>query len=91
MNVNEEPIKWEHIVNLFKIDSKQTYRRCPKITINHVELSNSAKMRVCYAVQVSFAKNYFQYCLIYKSEVRNNKFSIPGFQSDRCQRDEILP
>lgn len=60
----EEPVKWNHFKILHNYDksiSNSKLYLCPKITDNHLYLSNSSlKMRVRLAVQVNksyLAKN----------------------------------
>lgn len=37
--------------NVFKYDSQQPTKVCPKVNKNHFELNNLAKMKVKYATQ----------------------------------------
>ncbi|KAF0725763.1 THAP domain-containing protein 9 [Aphis craccivora] len=45
-------IKWEHYLNIFKIEGCSLTKVCPKLTKNHFELNNLAKMKVKYAAQI---------------------------------------
>lgn len=48
------PISWEYFNMLYAKDKdlQAEYRICPKISKNHLNLNNAAKMRVRLAVQV---------------------------------------
>lgn len=55
-------IQWDHFVAVHEEDKKQSSKGkgkiAKKITDNHLYLSNSGKMRVSYAVQVSFLQRH---------------------------------
>lgn len=53
MYVHEPFISWKHFEILYKIDHPLPLSMCPKLTESHIYLSNSAKMRVRLAVQVT--------------------------------------
>lgn len=52
MDPFKQLIKWEYYSNLFKIESKNIIKVCPKLTKHHFDLTNLSKMKVKYAVQV---------------------------------------
>lgn len=56
MNLDEDEILWKHIEILYEADCKHppNMRYCPKLSANHVTLTNSSKMRVFLAAQVMF-------------------------------------
>lgn len=58
MDPQETPIQWRHVVLMHDKDKMMPgqLRVCPKLSANHLTLSNSAKMRVRLAVQV-FSKS----------------------------------
>ena len=45
-------ISWVHIVNLFKDHCSGLYRRCPKLTKSHIDITAFSCMKVSYAAQV---------------------------------------
>ncbi|CAH1720618.1 unnamed protein product [Aphis gossypii] len=45
-------IKWEQYLNIFKTEGCSLTKVCPKLTKNHFELNNLAKMKVKYAAQI---------------------------------------
>lgn len=63
-------IKWEHYVNLFKIESNSLVKLCPKLTKHHFELNNLSKMKVKYAVQVPTYRESIHFN--YKTVLINN-------------------
>lgn len=54
MDPNQSQIKWDFLKIMHDNDKllPGQMRICPKLTEKHLNLSNSAKMRVCLAVQV---------------------------------------
>lgn len=49
---NGKDISWLHIVDLFKDHCSGIYRRCPKLTRAHVDLTSYGCMKVSFAAQV---------------------------------------
>lgn len=47
-------IAWKYFVELFNLDSQQLghARACPKLSMRHIQLDNTAKMRVRLVTQV---------------------------------------
>lgn len=56
MNAKSEYIEWRFYENLYNLDTKQfgLARVCPKLSKAHIQLDNTAKMRVRLATQVLF-------------------------------------
>ncbi|XP_071644830.1 uncharacterized protein [Temnothorax longispinosus] len=52
--INGQEVEWRFYQNLFKEDKKlpANLRLCPKLTENHINPTNTAKMRVSFATQV---------------------------------------
>lgn len=50
--VDGEEVKWEHIVELYKIDSSKPIRMVPKLTAKHIQLPMFSTMSVPLASQV---------------------------------------
>jgi len=53
---NNQYVDWKYIQQFYDCDSKQALRLCPKLTMQHMEVTNFSKMKVSYAVQV-FSKS----------------------------------
>lgn len=65
MNARNDPIKWEYFKILHKLDSNQlgNARVCPRLTLRHVELDSTAKMRVRLATQVQMIRDSNNLCI----------------------------
>lgn len=65
LNIYIDPVvssvKWTLYENVYKYDSKELMKVCPKINNNHFQLNNLTKMKVKYACQVciSYTKKLF--------------------------------
>lgn len=55
MNAECNPIRWSHYVDVFNADTVHAgvAKAVPKITKDHLFLSNIMKMRVCLMTQVN--------------------------------------
>jgi hypothetical protein len=69
--INGQEVEWRFYQNLFKEDKKlpANLRLCPKLTENHINPTNTAKMRVSFATQVhDFSlRLFYQYVLHYST------------------------
>ncbi|XP_057337857.1 uncharacterized protein LOC130675946 [Microplitis mediator] len=76
MNPDGPLIEWDHFLQIFEKDCLKPMhlRVCPKITMSHLELNNSSKMRVRLAAQI-FSNSMVRALTSYQKEFKDKNFT----------------
>lgn len=85
MQINKDKpyIKWKYFTDLYEIDSMHPAdaRVCHKLSRRHIQLDNTAKMRVKFATQVStfIVAIYMLFSMFSVSKVSNHHYFLKIF------------